>query len=330
MPPVSLFISGLGMFVPDPNREVMHVLFPRHMGGADERHYMRAAFRAGIASGLTADDGVPYKEAGGAEWFEVSLDDTDNAIGRRGSPLSYAIDSRVMNFTRYSKNPSIPNQFLKIGSPRPGVLNARLALFAGTMGSPQVYRQLKFEMAEQSGNKHYMACGVCWEIGDLGSPLVLNIVGRNGPKQVMLDISSGTELIILSHTTMAEFPQTWPGRTHIETRDHAENSTPHHIRAYHQLTREAKPTPKLRYIGIKQGDLIPVQALPCERTQGLIGERRGIHPITCVLTSGDPDDPDNPDSLSKEAGDAESPQHEHSHGDVAVNPHDRSRASIIA
>ena len=303
----TLYVTGLGMFVPDTKRQVMHVLFPRHDHPPRERHFMTIAFRKRATRFI--DPLLKAREFTwrGEEWYEVDADDTTNAIGTPGKDTpDYGFGTaKLRKLTDYSSKKAVKNRFL--GGQRPTELTGALRLHKGKIVASLEYNEIRYDLPED-GSSNLMSTGVCWRVEEHADPTLILRASGNLPVQV--DISSGSELIIFANSVERDCPVNWELPRPIRTSQYPAGSRVEHFHAFHNLLHEHKPNPRLAYVGINPGDVIAHKDIPCAAGSGATGDSKsagvgtagaqpmaklGIHPITCVLVGGDPGDPDDPD-----------------------------------
>jgi hypothetical protein len=285
---LTVYVTGLAMFVPDENAKqpAMHVLFPDAKGHG-KQHLMRFAFPVDCARNLPSGVGnrfpwsVPMVEVDGHQTH------TEFMSSAQKPDLDTHLDGRAFaKLTDYSKK-KVDRGLLQ-GKTHPK-LSASLTFRHGKVAGTLLYDWIGWEFAEKPWHIRQMTNGACWHIPEVTAPLKLTIPEMKDPLELAPPVGKTAMTLIVAHAPEGEIPSRWSGSKLPDPKDFPMPYSPDHFHAFHGLVGEHKPNPWLRLIG-DLTQTLPEPKRPCDGLN-IFGEvyTRGIHPVTCIITGGDPD-----------------------------------------
>jgi hypothetical protein len=301
-----LVITGLSMLVPREWNRTMYVLAPNtsdlhdgeheghgehkgdgaHQGTTTYQHVVRFAFAASLDPTLPPRDteDVTYFTWEGERYVEVTADATHNIIKRvDGKEANLDLPSTdFVNLSHWAK--TVPREILGDPSSDPRVA-ASLRLESGLMAPSPAHSDVWWKFKEGPDKCRQMTNRANWMIERVKKPLVLQ--GANGKKYRLQppDPQKPRMKVYFSCSTLAERPSQWLHNS-FDLNLYRDEYEPPHFKAYHKLVRDSKPNPMYK----KNCSPKPSSGSPQPlSTTEAPGKLWGIHPITCIITTGDPE-----------------------------------------
>jgi hypothetical protein len=277
-----LYFTGMAMFVPDTKSKAMHVLFPKVNHGPKHAHSVRFAFPEEGATGIP-NSAVRYS-FDNRSMIEVTGDETHHRV-QPGSPpgkTDFTLDPVwFANITEFAQ----PISADLLANQQHEDLAGSFRLESGYVSRIDKFADIWWEFAESTGDIFHMTNGACWHVENVEAPFRLSVTGEAKP--VEITPANGQLVVIVSHSPLAEVPSKWPD---LKAEPFPRPPyRPLHFTAFHALVKEGRPNPELK---VRKGAPVPDirRTLPCIGVTALATtEQRSIHPITCVITSGDPE-----------------------------------------
>jgi hypothetical protein len=290
---LNLYITGLAMLVPDKRTDSMYVILPaahehaHGLGGHGqmEEHLARLSFLAALDASIPSHDTptIEHFEADNKDHVELTIDGTYQEItsSLTANKASMLLPNDVfVKITDWS--PVVPRRLLDQGEADPRV-NVLFRLNSGRIAETYVPDWVWWEFKEDLGQYRQMTNAIQWQIEGVSAPLM---VTDSAGTEFNLVPQGGDMTLVLSHSINTERPSKWKKIPTPKPGDYEDGYAPPHFAAFRQIVGSRRPNPRLRS---RLANAVHARAVTVPFD--VFGTAVGIHPVTCIITGGDPEGP---------------------------------------